>query len=446
MRVEPLNRKLNRTILTCVFIAAASAVTTSACVGNTSDTGPGAADNDLDTTDSKSGSEAVGELATGICDVVTRCCSRPELDYAMGPFVDETNCSERLVQSAEVGRFVSLALPFARVGFTMPNVALLDRAIANGRATVNSAGLTRCLDHLAGLTCNQLDPVVPPTTECTPPTLSPTRPCETTEIVTGAVGEFGHCSQPGFGFECEPGLICRRSDRLGDEGACVRPGQVGDFCFHDGECGAELYCSLLDGTCQVPRGQGESCQYVDPDDSDPPLSSLLIRCESPLSCDPVTGDVRCRLQSRWRIVLPTVSAMTVQGLCASSVDVMRPVASTSRARIERTARTHIAAKTTWARHSEGVSLSSTMPSSARDRKIVPVVSATRIWASVKRRWHWVGCALRDLTISARTAIVIPSLSRVAPTQSAATYPEYATCASAGASPTARRYCRMAAGV
>ena len=230
---------------------------------------------------------SIEDLATELCDLAFRCCERGEIDYYLGPFVvDEANCVERLRQNADVDPSVVLPVPFEGLLLALPNVAVLERAVAEERATIDGAGLAACIEYLQGLECNMF--AGPPPLECVPPEALAETPCDSSKIVVGRVGENGKCSSPGFTLECQEGLICRALTSLGVDGACVPLGVEGDFCFDDSECHVDLYCSLLDGTCQVPRGVGESCAYSDPDDPAPSPATLLIECEDLLGCDPVT--------------------------------------------------------------------------------------------------------------------------------------------------------------
>jgi len=231
---------------------------------------------------------SISSLSTEMCDLAFRCCDRGEIDFYMGPFVvDEANCVERLRQNADVDPVVLFPIPFDGLTLVLPNVAVLQRAVDEERASLDGAGLAACIDYLRALECNAPDEPAP--IECVPPVLLEDTPCDPRKLVIGKVGENGACSSPGSSLECREGLTCRAIDELGVEGACVPLGVEGDFCFDDSECDRELYyCSLLDGTCQIPRGLGEACAYADPDDPAPLPSTLLVECAPLLACDPVT--------------------------------------------------------------------------------------------------------------------------------------------------------------
>lgn len=230
------------------------------------------------------------ELVDEICDLTFRCCSRGEVDLFFGPFVDRDSCAERLQNSANLAAYTVVALPFENAAVSVPNLAVLQRAVDEGRADIDEDALAECLDLLGQLECN--GPLADAPAEepdgCEPPPEPVDSPCNLEALVIGLVGDGGDCSSPGVSLECTEGLACRAVDSLGVDGVCVAPGGVDDYCFSDGECDEELYCSVLDGTCQEPKGEGEVCAYGDPEDPSPSPDTLLIECAEGLSCDPIT--------------------------------------------------------------------------------------------------------------------------------------------------------------
>lgn len=236
--------------------------------------------------------DAAGDLAAAACDLAFSCCSRGEINLLFGPYVEDgANCGERVVNSASLAQSLQLDLgAFANVSIVLPNLGNLQRAIADGRTEVDSAALDACLTYIAGLGCaGEEEPE--PAEGCVAPPPPEVTPCDEKLLFRGRVGDGGACSSPGLTFECQEGLACRAGGGLGVQGACVRPGGVGDLCFGSQECQDDLYCSQLDGTCQIPRAEGEACLYADRDDPSPPQSTLLVACEAGLFCDPVTD--RC---------------------------------------------------------------------------------------------------------------------------------------------------------
>jgi hypothetical protein len=225
-------------------------------------------------------SKTTEDLAAAMCDATFRCCERGEVDFFLGPFVDETNCIERLTRRAEIGTAAVIAAPFEGAAVVVPNIGVLQGAINDGRVAIDGAALNACIELLEGLSCNEL--IEEPEIEgCQVPEPEEENPCDPTLIVIGKVGEDGQCTSPGVSLECELGTVCRAVDSLGIDGVCVAPGEIGDFCFNSGECAEDLYCSLLDGTCQVPREAGETCLFAEG-------GGLLIECGENLTCDPIT--------------------------------------------------------------------------------------------------------------------------------------------------------------
>ena len=237
-----------------------------------------------------SSADAAGTaLSAALCDLAFRCCSTGEVHYYLGPYTDAGNCRDRLLNSASIAPGVVLGLsPLGSASVALPNLAFLDRAVHEGRVSVRQDGLDACIAYLGNLACNQPPPPPMPSMECAPPPSPMPSPCELDLLFEGHGEESDPCSAPGVALECQAGLVCRAVIPMGLDGVCVRLGGVGDFCFDDAECRNDLYCSQLDGTCQPPRKEGETCVFADRDDPSPPASSLLVECEPTLSCDPVT--------------------------------------------------------------------------------------------------------------------------------------------------------------
>jgi len=232
-------------------------------------------------------SGSIADLAEEVCAITFRCCSLGEVGYRLGPFVDRLSCADRLRDSADRAGTTGFPIPVGDAVVAVPNVAVLERAVEEGRVVIDHAALEACLSYLRDVPCNQYKE--PDDGEsCTPPDPPEETSCDEVLIFLGRVREGGSCTSPGMTLECAEGLACRSVDSLGVAGVCVAPGGVGDYCFDDLECGAELYCSLLDGTCRLPSAKGEACLYANRDDLSPDNWTLLIACEETLYCDPVS--------------------------------------------------------------------------------------------------------------------------------------------------------------
>ncbi len=240
---------------------------------------------------SPSAENVADDFAATVCNFGFDCCSRGEIDFFWGPYVTEDDCEARLINSAQVGSGVGITLPgMANVGLLLPNLGELQNAIDDGRTEVDGDALDACLAYIKEQGCNEFV-AVDPELGCVPPPPPVETPCETELMFNGKIEENGPCSSPGFGFECEDGLICRNLGLFGVFGACVRPGVEGDFCFSDSECHEDFYCSQSNGRCTVFSQKDEPCAFSDPDDPSPSASTQLIKCDPSLSCDPVTD--RC---------------------------------------------------------------------------------------------------------------------------------------------------------
>lgn len=231
--------------------------------------------------------QAAEELAVALCDLSFRCCTAGEVGYHLGHYVTEDDCAERLITAASLQPAVTLQLPMLEsVGLVLPNLSVLDQAVADGRTVVDSEQVAACLDFLQSYECSAM---VDEPAMCVRSDLeAPGHPCDPRLLFDGNLGGGQRCSSVGSSFECRPGLTCRALSGFGTDGVCVGLGQEGDFCFADGECGSDLYCSQLDGTCRLLGQVGDVCSYADPDDPSPSPDSVVIRCAPGLSCDPVS--------------------------------------------------------------------------------------------------------------------------------------------------------------
>jgi hypothetical protein len=227
------------------------------------------------------------EIAQAVCDFGARCCSAGERAYYLGPFVGEGDCADRMVDSAALDTEPSFGFgPSARV--YLPNLAALDRALRDGRVHLNRAAFDACIDWMEQQECSVPSPMIDEDV-CDPPAVEES-PCDVDLIVEGRVREGGACSGATSSFECRDDMVCLTdSSSLGEEGACAAPQIEGETCFSDSECAADLYCSYLDGTCKVPAGLGDACQYSDDTLENPEEDLLLIRCEEGLTCSILTS-------------------------------------------------------------------------------------------------------------------------------------------------------------
>lgn len=236
---------------------------------------------------------AAQEIAQAVCDAAFRCCARNEMDYYLGPFVETTNCADRIVHAASLADTSVIGPgPILEGIVALPNLAVLDHAIAEGRTAVRSDELEACLEHLKKLKCSAFEPPDPPPPlgVCVPPVEPPeiSTPCDTDLLFEGYGEEGDDCFTPGLKLECLDGLVCRGIGTLVAEAACLLPGEEGEVCSSDGECQEDLYCSQLDGTCQRWAQERETCLFADRDDDAPLQTTLLVRCDKGLACDPVT--------------------------------------------------------------------------------------------------------------------------------------------------------------
>ncbi len=217
-----------------------------------------------------------------------RCCDRGEINLMMGPYVDVDNCSERYTDRARFAAGAAVDMPELGLRVAVPNVGAVKEAVDDGRVRIDNVALTACQAYLDALPCNELltDTEDEPTCELPPPPVE--TPCDPTKIFIGLVDEGGRCTSPGASLECRPGLICFGNPLLGVFGECARPGRIGEACFADGACETNLYCSQLDGSCQPLRAEGETCVFADRENAAPHPTTLLVRCQAGLSCDPIT--------------------------------------------------------------------------------------------------------------------------------------------------------------
>jgi hypothetical protein len=232
------------------------------------------------------------QLFTSLCDTAFRCCSRGEVDDLLGPFVDEENCSDRLSQLAHVrSGLVFYSLPLEDFGFQLPNVSLLELAVKQNRARLVGSAVDECLNFLGEIPCNSADDEE--IEGCVPQEPLPEGACDLKLLIEGKVGDGGACTSSNPSFECKEGLSCVQVSSLGTDGVCVETGIAGDFCYFNSECSEDLFCNVFDGKCEALHGEGQPCEFVDPDDSNPdprPLSQggdVVVQCEEHLSCDPI---------------------------------------------------------------------------------------------------------------------------------------------------------------
>lgn len=257
--------------------------------------------NDAGTGNGTPASPSVRLLLESMCDVSLRCCSRGEVDYYHGPYVDAENCVDRLFEQAS--RTTIAGVPFSELqepgtAVYVPNLGALDQAVQDGRTKIDAAALEACQEHLADLACNE--PAAEEEAEgCQPTPAAPEEtPCALDKLFVGRLGVGSACSSTGgLSLECAPGLFCAGGLGLGVTGRCVEAQEEGELCNDDHECADELYCSELDGSCQRPRAEGEVCVFADRNDPAPAPETLLVRCEDHLSCDPITNTCVARCQA-----------------------------------------------------------------------------------------------------------------------------------------------------
>jgi|GEM_PF-1840958 len=228
-------------------------------------------------------------LSLAICSTAMRCCNRGEISLMMGPYVDSENCTDRYTDRARFNYVESLDAPdLGMPRIALPNLGAVKEAADGGRVRLDGAALQACREYLDVLPCNELLPEEEQADGCELPEPPVETPCDPDKLFIGLVPEGGQCTSPGASLECQPGLVCLGNPLLGIIGECVRPGRVGEPCFGESSCEAELYCSQLDGTCQPSRLEGETCVFADREDPLPPPETLLVRCAAGLSCDPIT--------------------------------------------------------------------------------------------------------------------------------------------------------------
>jgi hypothetical protein len=257
-------------------------------------------DTDGEPVDPNPASPSVRTLLQAACDLGLRCCDRGEVDYFLGPWVDEESCTDRLFDLATVSTAAAIDLAslagLSDVSLVVPNLAALDQAAQEGRVVVDEAAIDACRDHLRNVTCNVAEatdsgcqPLPPPPEES---------PCDLHKLFVGQLAEDEVCTSiDQFSLDCAPGLTCAVGLGLGISGRCVAVKQEAENCSLDEECDEGLYCSALDATCQRPRGQGEVCVFADREDPSPAPETLLLRCTEDLSCDPITSSCVARCQA-----------------------------------------------------------------------------------------------------------------------------------------------------
>lgn len=246
------------------------------------------------------------EFVKTICSAAFRCCSQGEVGWYIGTFLTEENCTDRLSQAVALGPAASFDAndvigeqangKLSQLSVLVPNLGSLDRAMRDGRTTIDSAALAKCEKFLKDVACNAPPEKDPDKTCKALPEPPPPGDCDPTKIYIGTLGEGQPCTSDGRSYECAPGLICIRYGALGEVGQCVREGKVGDYCLVDDTCARGLYCSMLDGTCQVPKKAGEPCEYADHLSTSADSATILVKCRSDLECDPVTDTcvIKCQ--------------------------------------------------------------------------------------------------------------------------------------------------------
>jgi hypothetical protein len=252
---------------------------------------------------------SIVDFVKTICSAAFTCCSQGEVGWYLGTFLTSENCVDRLSEGVAVRSVASFDAniligqqaigPLSQLSILIPNLGSLDRAMRDGRTTVDMAALAKCekfLKSLKGESCNQ--PAQKSTDKTCKPEPEPPPPgdCDPMKIYIGTLAEGDPCTSDGRSFECGPGLICVRNGALGQTGQCVREGKVGDYCLEDASCAQGLYCSMLDGTCQEPQKAGEPCEYADHLSTTPSEDTLLVMCRKDLECDPVTDTcvIKCQ--------------------------------------------------------------------------------------------------------------------------------------------------------
>lgn len=233
------------------------------------------------------------QLYEQYCSTAFRCCSRGEVDDLMGPFVNEENCADRFAQVTRLrSGIVSFSLPIEDWGFALPNAELLEQAVDDGRAQLVAGVVDECIEFLDAIACNTVEEEEEEEA-CVPREPIPDGPCDLDAMIQGKVAEGGDCTSFETSFECKEGLRCIEVSSLGNEGVCVEPGEVGDYCYADFDCSLEMFCNVLDGLCEELHTEGQPCEFIDPDDPNPdPRSTsrggdVVIQCQEHLSCDPV---------------------------------------------------------------------------------------------------------------------------------------------------------------
>lgn len=298
-------------------------------------------------------SAEVAQLAEEVCDAAYRCCDPGEAAYVLGPFVTPEDCADRVVRSGELSPVVVLGvISAAYPGIALPNFAALDRALSNGDMRVDGEAFSACVDDLRTSPCPAPPEEIPDVDApfCPRPVVELPEgevegelpPC--LRVFVGNVAEGGACDSAlsgglggllGGSGVCVEGHVCRTSPFLGVEGECVRLGVHGDYCAADADCGEDLYCAALYGSCQPFRLIGETCAFGDRDSLSPSAETALLRCAPELDCDHVTDtcvdlcergascstDEQCDAEKGLSCVASRCDALRAAGLpCADDED------------------------------------------------------------------------------------------------------------------------------
>jgi hypothetical protein len=226
--------------------------------------------------------EGIEPIIDAQCAWLFACCSDGELDYSLGPFTEDApNCVERILAALESG---NMGLPTALTG--VASLLYLAYDIDLDRVELDMDGIQACADSITEEECNAPPEWgEEPPEHCIPGEVPEEDPCEVDKLLIGLQGVGEECN-PAMDFECEGELRCVDHDYVG---ICARAAAIGEFCFDDTECEAELYCDFESGTCERGADVGEPCAYSDPANPIPGTEST--RCAAGLSCNPTTG--RC---------------------------------------------------------------------------------------------------------------------------------------------------------
>jgi hypothetical protein len=265
-----------------------------------------------------------GVLVDALCAWTYRCCTDGERDSILGPhFSDEADCSARMRDEMAKN---DPNPPTHNLNFVDELLASLAYEIDLSRSEAIPKGIAACLAEIEARECN--DDPADPTYQCVP---FDDGACALTNLFRGRVAAGGECNGnlrgPTRDIECVRGSSCEDTNldvldpgfRFADDDdsedvfKCVAKGLEGDLCNPsanddeaEGPCEYGFYCAP-DGHCATLPGEGEHCEFSDPDNpratswwnlyspgTDPDLTFSLykgneaIPCDFPYDCDPVT--------------------------------------------------------------------------------------------------------------------------------------------------------------